>query len=114
MKIQGHFSVQINNLRFFFGPAQNPLVIDAGEDNVAGSDMWFVFFSFLDSAVFSIKICKFRKALDRLLFKIAIRHGMADNGSLDSRRAQIAAKPACRLRLADARSHCANGDHRQF
>jgi hypothetical protein len=64
------------------GKSEDAGVVHAGEHNIAGTDMWFVFLTLFDRARSRIQICKTCETLDRLALEVAVGHGMTEDCDL--------------------------------
>ncbi len=102
-----------DDVGFRLGEVEDAGIVDAGEDDVARADVRLVLLALLDRARSRIEIREACEALHRLALEVAVGHGMAQDGDLQPLLPEQAGQPACRLRLAHARAHGADGDDGQ-
>jgi hypothetical protein len=94
------------------GRAEDRLVVDAGEDEVALGEVRLVLLALLDRAVGRVEVLVALEPLHRLPCEVAVGHGVAEDGDAPPRVVQERGDPSRRLALPRARANGADRDDR--
>ncbi len=105
-------AVPQDDLGLLLGLAQDALVVDAGVDHEAVVDVGLVLLALLDRGVVAVEVLVGGEALADLAGQVPVRHRVAHRDDLLAHPAQDPRQVAGGLRLADARAHRGDGDHR--
>ena len=105
-------AVPEDDVRFLLRRAQDALVVDAREDEVALGEMRLVLLALLDRRVRCLEILIALEPLYRLFRQIAVRHGMAQHGDALPGFAEQFGDAPSRLALARARADSADRHRR--